>query len=290
MEDRERPAYEEALELLATARRRPQGLSGFLSVLTHPEESPFPVGTSPVTWLASWHRSAAPELREALVGGVLGLLRDPGTDAGTLARTLAFVEAAELHEAVQAIRELVDFRRLTQISGEYSDLHGRALRAMFVLDSLKPIQCLERELRYGKYVPLAFAFVREKAKDDVPRALSWIALYPFFPEALRTVLLTYPYDGLELLGKAARAMLTEEPKVQAFLAALPHLPFTSHEREELARMLERRPARVAAAASSAAASPWRPTERRSPFVIGARFAGLHDKSLSAFKQLRHGDH
>jgi hypothetical protein len=288
--DTEGPIYEEALALLAAARQRPQGLSGLLSVLTHPEEALLPAATSPVAWLVSWYRSATPELREAFVGGVLGLLRDPGTDAGTLARTLAFVEAAELQEAVHVIRSLVDTRRLTGIAGEYSDLHGRALRAMFVLDALDPVQCLERELPHGKYVPLAFAFVREKAKEQVPLALSSIARFPFFPEALRTVLLTYPIDGLRLLAAAARyARMEARPdKIQAFQAALPYLPILSRDREDLAMILENAPAAPSTRPTPPLQASWSAAGRTA--TIAARSPKLNLGTLAALQQFGYGVH
>jgi hypothetical protein len=287
--DSEGPIYEEALALLAAARQRPQGLSGLLSVLTHPEEASLPAGASPVNWLVSWYGSATPELREAFVGGVLGLLRDPGTNAGTLARALAFVEAAGLQEAVHVIRDLVDTRRLTGIAGEYSDLHGRALRAMFVLGALDPVQCLERELPHRRYVPLAFAFVREKAKDRIHHVLPRIALFPFFREALRTVLLTYPVDGVRILGAAARSILMEGPaQIRAFLDALPYLPLQWRDREDLAMILERTPAKMPRPATTS--SPWGSTGSRPTPAIGGRSPGLDPGTLKALWQHGHGDH
>lgn len=120
MEPKKRPAYERALEVLASAREPRPSLQDLLSVFTHPEAVPLPPASTPALWLASWyqrHQRKKPELCEALAGGVIGLLNSPETDAGTLSRVLMFVEEVKLEEASLPIRNLVDSRRLTKISG-----------------------------------------------------------------------------------------------------------------------------------------------------------------------------
>lgn len=275
LEPKKKPAYERALEILASAKEPRPRLQDLLSVLTHPETAPLPPDSSPAIWLAAWYQryqKEKPELCEALAGGVIGLLDSPDTDAGTLDRILIFVEEAKLQEASRPIRALVESRQLTKLSGEYSDLHGRALCVLFVLNAIEPMKCLEDELKHGDYVALAFAFVRERAKDQIARTLPRIAAYPFFAEALRTVLLTYPEkEGPEILGFAARHSRNHGfSATQAFLKAIPRLPLQSRDRDDLISILTNEPVKA------------QPTQR-SPAV---GYAGMRGRSQGYPQALR----
>lgn len=122
-------------------------------------------------------------------------------------------------------------------------------------------------MKYGDYVPLAFAFVREKAKNQIARTLPQIAHYPFFSEALRTVLLTYPErEGLDILGAAARRTRNNGPSAtNAFLAAIPHLPLQWPDRNDLISILKNEPVK---------AEPVQP----SPAILSGGYTGPRGRS------------
>jgi hypothetical protein len=266
-----RPTEEEALELLEDARKPWPTLQDLLSFLTHPEEAEIYPGESPVAWLAAWYLDENTEsgMRDAVAGGVLRLLESPGTNGGTLARAMAFVEAVKLEQAALPIWSLVASRKLTERRDGFSDLHGRALRALLVLGMIDPMQRLEEELPYGEYVPLAFAFVREKAKNQIASALLKIVHFPFFAEALRTVALAYSNrEGIQILGEAARVFRKNGPAVtKAFLDAIPYLPLQWPDRDDLVSILRNEPANAVPAPTAPA-----------PAVLPPEFAGMRGRS------------
>jgi hypothetical protein len=228
----------------------PDTPEGLRAALAQPERAPVPPGGTVVGWLASLYRSGNPEFQARLRESLVGLLEAPesfGLRGEPLALALGLAEEARIPEAGGPIRALVKSRKLAALSDDcYSDLHGRALRALLALGGLDPVACFEQELPYRDYVPLAFAFVRDRAKDKLPEVLAQISLSDFFADALETIVLTYPDDYMELLHRAVQETLAMDDagRVAAFVAAAQRLTVRPTELEKL--LQELRPEEVPA--------------------------------------------
>jgi hypothetical protein len=229
--------------------RAPEGPDtpeGLRALLARREKAPLPPNVTVAEWLASLYKAGAPEFQERLRSSLIELLEAPetfGLGGESLALALELAEAARISEAVSPIRRLVATRKLYALSDDdCSDLHGLALRALLLLGELDPVACFEQELPYRDYVPLAFAFVRDRAKDRLPEILPQIATLDFFPDALRTVVRTYSEDHeyMDLLRQTVRNTLAmdDQPRAAALADAIQRLPtLQATEVEELLQKL-----------------------------------------------------
>jgi hypothetical protein len=206
-----------------------------------------PPGRSVVDTLVTAHAKAEPEDRIGFGESLATLLRnwkipikETEEERGeALQDVLELARRTRTKEATAPLQNLVAQRSLTAPVGAYSDLHGRALEALYAVGVLDLILCWKTEVKYRVYAPLAFAFVRERDPWYIPEMLADVAQLGFLREALRTVIVRYPEKGLEILLRCARKAkgLSDSTVLDELLGALPRLGLKVTEEDAVRREL-----------------------------------------------------
>jgi hypothetical protein len=148
------------------------------------------------------HQGLRKVLEEALDRGDARLLR-PAID---------FIRDAGVAALAQVLKDLVRKRTLDQGLWARTDLHGRALEALNAFEDLHVLETWEEEVKYRRFAPLAFSFVRDSAPDapdELPSLFPDAARLGFLRQALEStvskLLASRPGDrGFELLLEGAK--------------------------------------------------------------------------------------